>query len=41
MMALWPRSRSTRGSSSGELAAKLRDLVDVVDAGERPFLEQW
>jgi hypothetical protein len=24
-----------------ELAAKLRDLVDAVDAGERPFLDEW
>lgn len=25
----------------GALAAKLRDLVDAVAAGERPFLEDW
>jgi hypothetical protein len=29
------------GTGFAELAAKLRDLVDAVVAGERPFFEVW
>lgn len=30
-----------RSIAFGALAVKLRDLVDAVAAGERPFLETW